>query len=270
MARIALAAALAILAGCAPRLGASAPHADDLAVGAARFRIVYLPEDAPAAREVAEAVEGAVPRLARWGGIVVPVTITIHPTHDAFEQATGQDGLGPLRGWARYRAIELQSPRSWGPRDGGRARLRELVTHELAHCAMYQRAGDDTTWMYREIPRWFTEGLASVTAEQGPRVGGVDRLVEDLAPPAPGAARPDPLDGGPAPYAMRSDAMYRAAHHAFAFLLARYGEPRVRAILDGMAHGRHFPAAFRAAIGIGDAEFAAEFRRYVVWQGWRR
>ena len=44
----------------------------------------------------------------------------------------------------------------------------------------------------------------------------------------------------------------------------------MRAILDRMSRGERFPPAFRAAIGIGDAEFASDFRRYVIWQGWRR
>jgi hypothetical protein len=54
------------------------------------------------------------------------------------------------------------------------------------------------------------------------------------------------------------------------FLLRRYGEDRVREVLRLMGRGQRFPAAFKAAIGITDAEFAADFRRYVVWEGWRR
>jgi hypothetical protein len=63
--------------------------------------------------------------------------------------------------------------------------------------------------------------------------------------------------------------VYGAAHHAVAFLLARYGEEKVHLVVKRMGEGRRFPAAFREALGITDAEFAAEFRRYVVWQGWR-
>jgi hypothetical protein len=42
----------------------------------------------------------------------------------------------------------------------------------------------------------------------------------------------------------------------------------VRAVLDGMGAGLGFASAFRAAIGIEPAVFAAEFRRYVAWRGW--
>jgi hypothetical protein len=282
--REALALVLVLLAGgCALRPAAVEVREEDLAVAGAPVHLEFLGDDAATAREVARAVSAALPRIARWGGLAEPVTITIHPSHASLEEAIGRDGYPWLRAWARYRSIDLQSPRTWGPRDGGRGRLEELVTHELAHCAMYQRAGDASTWMYKGIPRWFTEGLASVTAGQEARHGGIERLYADYARLSPGAAgglspgerdvtpgAGDPLDGSEAVYQGRSEVVYRAAHHAFAFLLARYGEARVRAVLDRMARGQRFPSAFRAAIGIGDAEFAAEFRRYVVWQGWRR
>ncbi|HVI93234.1 MAG TPA: hypothetical protein VM753_04470 [Anaeromyxobacter sp.] len=267
--RNALALAVAVLSGCA-HAPSGPPRAEDVAIGGAHFRLEYLADDAAAARDVARALAEAVARVARWGGLAAEVTVRIQPSHAALERAVGREGYPWLRAWARYRSIDLQSPSSWGPFDGGRARLAELVAHELAHCAMYQRAGDDGTWMYKEIPRWFTEGLASVTAGQERRHGGLGRLYRDygraLAADAPAG---DPLDPSEALYQGRSEEVYRAAHHAFAFLLARYGEARIRAILDRMSRGERFPAAFRGAIGIGDAEFAADFRRYVVWQGWR-
>jgi hypothetical protein len=76
---------------------------------------------------------------------------------------------------------------------------------------------------------------------------------------------PDPL------YQGRSHVVYAAAHHATEFLIRRYGEERVGRILELMGKkGTRFSAAFREAIGIGEAEFASDFRRYVVWEGWRR
>jgi hypothetical protein len=272
--RVALALALAVAWGCA-HVPSGPPRAEELAVAGARFRLEYVAGDAAAARDVAHALELAVPRVARWGGVATVVTVRIHPSHAELERAIGRDGYPWLRAWARFRSIDLQSPSSWGPLGGGRARLAELVAHELAHCAMYQRAGDELTWMHQGIPRWFTEGLASVTAGQEHRHGGIARLYRDHEWRGWGVAAEgdapagDPLDASEALYQERSEEIYRAAHHAFAFLLARYGEARVRAILDRMSRGERFPSAFRAAIGIGDGEFVAEFRRYVVWQGWR-
>jgi hypothetical protein len=75
---------------------------------------------------------------------------------------------------------------------------------------------------------------------------------------------PDPL------YQDQSHVVYGAAHHAAEFLIRRYGEERVQRIVELMGEGKGFPAAFREAIGIGEADFASDFRRYVVWEGWRR
>jgi hypothetical protein len=278
-----LAAALA--AGCTPRFPAPGEaRAQDLTVGAARFHIVYWPEDAAAARQVRRALERAVPRVERWGGLRRPVTVTIHPSHEALEEAVDRPGHAWLHAWARFQTIDLQSPRTWGFFGASERKLEELVLHELTHCAMYQAAGDEVSWMYKEIPRWFSEGLASVTARQGYRYAAVEELWEFYqdarrgsgdGEPGPAGARPvkalpaDPIVEPDALYRDRWHLVYGAAHHAFEFLLARYGEARVLRVLRLMGKGQRFPSAFREAIGLGDAEFAADFRRYVVWQGWR-
>ena len=278
-----------LCAGCALR-----PHVEGepwieevVAISGATVRIQHCRGDLVAAHQVARAVVAAAPRVARFGVLVAPVTITIHPSHEALEAEVRRTGYEWLRAWARYQRIDLQSPRTWGLFGASDREVTELVMHELTHCAMYQLAGNDLTWMYKDIPRWFSEGLASVAAEQGYRRGEVRdlwRFYEDVLPGSgdgvagaragAGVARgpsslgdplvdPDPL------YQDQSQVVYRAAHHAVAFLLARYGEERVHRVVQLMGEGRRFPAAFREAIGIGDAEFASDFRRYVVWQGWR-
>lgn len=276
MLRVALAAALALLAACAPRAPGVGGRARvvDVAAGGARFRIVHGPEDAGAARLVAAALADAAPRAQRFGALAVPVTITLHPSHAALERAASREGYSWLRAWARYETVELQSPRTFGLLGARRPRVAELLAHELAHCAMWQRAGDPQTWTYKGIPRWFTEGLASVAAGQEARHGDLATLARfyDGAADrveAPGAGA-DPLSDSEALYLGRAALVYGAAHHAFAFLVARYGDARVRAVLDGMGAGLGFASAFRAAIGIDPAAFAAEFRRYVAWRGWAR
>ena len=279
--------ACAVLAsGCVPRTGGGDPRSQDLTVGAAKFRIVYWPEDASAATQVRGALEVAAPRIARWGGLRYPVTVTIHPNHDSLEAAVHRQNYDWLRAWARFQTVDIQSPRTWGFFGASQKKLEELVTHELTHCAMYQLAGDELTWMYKEIPRWFAEGVASVTAGQGYRYGGVEELFEFYQEKLPGsgdgvpdrgraaayiAPQPgDPIVDPDPLYQDQSHIVYGAAHHAAEFLVGRYGEGRVLEVMRLMGTGLRFPAAFREAIGITDAEFAADFRRYVVWQGWRR
>ena len=284
MTRSALALALAVaLGGCAARAPAPLSRAADVTVGDARFRVRWTPGDERAARAVIRALEAAAPRVQRWGAFTRPVTITVHPDHAALEAAAARPGYDWLRAWARYDTIELQSPRSWSFFGPSATKLEELVAHELTHCAMYQLGGDELTWMYKEIPRWFSEGLATVTARQGYRFPGAEALWAFYGKRLPGSGFGEPRRGGRPPvfhgdpivdsdpiYQDQSEIVYGAAHLATEFLLRRYGEERVRELLRLMGRGQRFPAAFEAAVGITDAEFAADFRRYVVWQGWRR
>jgi hypothetical protein len=284
--RVAPALLLALCAGCAAASRAPDAHTADVVVGDARFRVTWASGDDGAARAVIRAIEAAAPRIRRWGPLARPVTITVHPDHDALEAAAQRHGYDWLRAWARYDTIEIQSPGSWSLFGPSRRKVEELVTHELTHCAMYQLAGDDLTWMYKEIPRWFSEGLATVTAAQGYRFPGTEELWRFYGKRLPGSGFGEPGRGrtAPAPVALygdpivdsdpiyqeQSEIVYGAAHLAMEFLLRRYGEERVREILRLMGAGARFPSAFKSAIGISDAEFAADFRRYVVWEGWRR
>jgi hypothetical protein len=272
----------ALCAGCAATSRAPEVRTADVVAGDARFRVTWSAGDEGAARDVIRAIEAAAPRVRRWGPLARPVTITVHPDHDALEAASQRHGYDWLRAWARYDTIEIQSPGSWGFFGPSRRKVEELLAHELTHCAMYQQAGDELTWMYKEIPRWFSEGLATVTAGQGYRFPGTEDLWRFYGRRLPGSGFGEPRSSSPAPlygdpivdsdpiYQDQSEIVYGAAHLAMEFLLRRYGEERVREILRLMGAGQRFPAAFKAAIGIGDAEFAADFRRYVVWEGWRR
>jgi hypothetical protein len=278
-----LLAVAAASAACAPRV-AGPPVARErrVEVAGARFHVLYGPEDEASAEAVVRALGPAVARTARWGGLAAPVTIAIHPSHAHLEEAVRRPGFGWLRAWARYGRVDLQSPRTWRLLGASQAEVEELVTHELAHCVMYQQASDEYRWASLREPLWFREGLASVTAGQGYRRGTLEDLwrayaeggAGDPRPDAPGeaggAAGVDPIADAEALYLRRSDLVYDAAHHAFRFLLDRYGEARVRRVLALQSGGAPFEDAFREAFGIGEAAFAADFRRYVTLQGWRR
>jgi hypothetical protein len=236
-------------------------------------------------------VERALPRAQRWGALSAPVVITVHPDHEALEQAVHREGYDWLRAWARYATIDLQSPRTWsgrgwslfGPDQG---EIDELVLHELTHCVMYQVAASDWSWPFKEIPLWFREGMASFTARQAYRWKTVEDLWRFYAAPLPGsggavaeararARAPSVRRGGdpltdPEPlYQGESHIVYGTAHLAFQFLVDRYGIDAVRRLLARMGEGHLFASAFERAVGIPAREFEIEFRRYVVWGGWR-
>src|SRR6266496_2406039 len=271
---------------CAPRVSEGEPsRSQTVVIDDVQIRIQYLAEDEGAARDVAEALAEAVPRAQRWGALRVPVTIVLHPSHEALEAAVHREGYDWLRAWARYASIDVQSPRTWslfGP-DG--QQIQELLAHELTHCVMYQAAATEWSWSYKSIPLWFREGMASVTAEQGYRRSGPEPVWRFYAAASTGAGAGDGTGGSggrtprrvsgdplsdPDPlYQSEADLVYGTAHLAFQFLASRYGEERVQKVLASMSVGHLFPDAFGSAIGIPVEEFEADFRRYIAWHGWR-
>jgi hypothetical protein len=130
---------------------------------------------------------------------------------------------------------------------------------------MYQAIATPSTWADREVPVWFQEGMASVTA--GDRRSGAQELrrfyLEATGAPAAG----DPLTAPEPLFRSRSDVVYGAADGAFRFLLERYGEARIRRLLAGMGQGDAFGAAFEGAMGLPVQAFERDFRHYVVWRG---
>ncbi len=249
-----------------PALSASdLPRTRRFEEGSATFRIEYLPIDAEAAADVEEALRAAARQVTRWAGFEAPIVVRLYPTHDALEEAVGRIDYPWLRAWARYDEIFLQSPRTYGPFEGGRRNLTELLTHELTHCLMYQQAGSRANWLWRDrqIPIWFREGMASWTARQGHRRMSEARLAAWVE-----ANRMDPIREAERLYQREADAVYSAAHWAFTFLMDRYGAEAVRRLLASLEGGTSFDSAFQAAVGLPRRDFETEFLRYRRWEGW--
>lgn len=229
------------------------------------FELVFSAEDGSTAARVREALQNATPKLQKWGGLKEPVRIQLLPTHAHLEKAVNKPGYPWLRAWGRYDEIFLQSPRTWSVFGASQESIDELMVHELTHCLMYQRASDRLGWTRKEIPLWFREGLASYTAEQAYRwmtLEGLARALERLP-------NEDPLREPEHLYRQRNPLVYGAAHHAVAFLIGRYGEASINALLTTLSQGATFPEAFESVMGISSDRFLDEFRRYLRWRGFR-
>jgi len=255
-------AALLLVPLCACAHLAPLDRADSLRMPSGQFVVRYAPRDAAAAGQVELAAARAAPRLLKWGRFEAPVTIFVEPGHEALEAAVDRGGYGWLRAWARYRRVWVQSPRTWSVLGAQQATVDELLLHELTHCLMYQLAGTRDDWMYKGIPLWFREGMASFTAEQGYRRGTLEELRRFER-----THGDDPLADAEALYQSQSEVVYAAAHQAFVFLVERYGVEKVRALLAGMRGGLSFDAAFPQAIGIGRRAFERDFTNYVRLRG---
>ncbi len=256
---------LLLASGCAVSRGAV--HTERVRAGGAVLELAVEAGAASDAGDVRDALRHALDEVTRrWGPLRAPARLEVLADHEALEEAVGKRGFPWLRAWARYDVVYLQAPSSWGLLGGTGGALRELLAHELTHVAMYQRGADAGTWQRKRIPLWFREGMASVTANQGPRRPGLRELARwmERHPDA------DPVLASDELYRTESAAVYAAAHHAFAFLEARYGAAAVGRVLDRMREAQHrFPQAFEEVIGIPLEAFEAEFRRFVRWEGWR-
>jgi len=271
--------AAALVAGCLPRLGGEGWRTEELIVDGQRFAIVHGPGDADTAALVAEALREGLGRVRRFAALRAPVTVTIHASHEGLQGVVGTEDRPWLRAWARWGSIDLQSPHSWsGFADP--ERVRELVMHELTHCAMYQAAGSEWFWGVKGIPFWFAEGMAIAVAEPDRRRLGPREVAQFYATAdeasrlrrAPGASLPggDPLSRPEPLLTDRSDVAYGAARLAFEFLVDRYGDDRVRELLRRMDDGHRFEGVFGEVVGLEPEAFLSDFRRYLAWGGWER
>lgn len=223
--------------------GPGAIQSESLRVGAVSVELHFSQDDAAAAEQVKRVLPRALLAAERWGRLDEPVSVTIHPSHEGLEAAALRPGQPWMRGWARRGSVDLQSPRTWSRGRASDDALGQILAHEFTHCVVFQAAG--RTWESEAIPGWFQEGIATVTAgERHPR-GGVRMR------PVAGAAHPAGPD-------------YDLADSAFRYLLARYGEERVRSLLVRLGEGRGFPLAFRDALGVELMQFEAELRAFLA------
>ena len=255
------------LAGCAASRArvTEADLTETLDAPGGQYHIRYAPSQAADAARIQRAVDAALPRLAQWGSLREPVTLQVLPDHASLESAVRQHGYAWLRAWSRYDEVFLQAPSSWGLANGTQAQLDELLLHELTHSLMYQLAADRLGWSRKQIPLWFREGMASYTAEQGYRWVSLEEVARhlDRDPGSDPMRRPEPL------YRDDSNLVYGMAHHAFTFLVRRYGVEAIQGLLREMKAGLEFPAAFTASLGLTPDAFARDFTRYVRLRGFR-
>ncbi|RKH73611.1 hypothetical protein [Corallococcus aberystwythensis] len=261
----ALLATTALLSACASVPKQSVNPTATLTLPGGEFLFAHATKDAPAAEMIRRAVENAGPRLARWGAFQEPVTLVIHPNHAALERAAHRSGYDFLRAWARYEQVEVQSPRTWTSNGATQKQVDELLLHELTHSLMWQASATVSDWTKKGIPLWFSEGMASYTAGQGYRVPSL----EDLSRFLHDYPQADPLARAESLYETENATVYGAAHHAFTFLMERYGETRVRGVLTAMRRGQDFTGGFQEAIGLPVDAFLRDFRRYVFLRGFK-
>lgn len=204
--------------------------------------VVRGDQDPEVRNQVLRLLDDAVRGASRFGALPGAVVLTVHATHADLERATGRTGVPWMRAWARRGAVDVQSPRTWSRGRASDRALLQVLTHELTHCVLFQAAGRDGR--ARDIPLWFTEGMASVSAGERHAVARVEAVRE----PGP-VLRSDPATA------------YGTADRAFRELLHLAGEDSARVVVALLGAGRDFPSAFEGAVGISLARFEAGVER---------
>lgn len=243
-------AALLLAACAAPRLHVR--HVED---GPTPIRVVYDDATRWDAELVAALAPAALTRAAAWGRPVVPLILRLYADHAAFEEGIHFREVPWLRAWATYDTIHLQAPSSWGGQSV-REHTERLLTHEMTHVVMYQRAGTREDWYRKPLPLWFREGMALVTA--GPDDAYPVERLRAWYLQADFAA--DPFEDGEALLRTHPREVYALSYLAFADLQARTGHAALATLLDQVRAGAGFQEAFRHAAGEGYAEWTASWR----------
>lgn len=205
-----------------------------------RFRIVYTPRAAGAARPLGDELERARDDVARalggdWPGVP---EVRVGNGREEFE-ALALPGGAPAR-WAVAQAypernIILVEARSLVTAEG-----QEILRHELAHVALGQ--------LGRGWPRWFHEGLAM-------HVAGEHRITWPRTNPLFRAAQGErllPLDqltSAWPDHAVEAELAYAESADFVATLAARHGTAKLRAVIDAVQGGEPFELAFAKVLG---------------------
>jgi hypothetical protein len=227
------------------------PLAEEVRGPGLLFRLTYQSIDAAEVQRLRQDLLLAAPRVARWGAFRQGVTIRVYPDHASLEAALDRPGYPWLRAWSLHDEVMLQSPRTWA--QGDEREVADLLAHELTHALMFQLMahGDEWSADANPPPVWFREGMASVTADQGWRLLRSDALARWRAQ----HPRLDLLNPAPETYRTEKEAVYSAAHYAFAALLRETGDEGVRRILRGVSEGQSFAESFQRSTGRTLASF---------------
>lgn len=212
----------------------------------------------PGAERHAERLQKYVPNMwpaaARWLGMPLRGTprFIFVENHERMQEIAGPS----VREWAI--AVALSDDRIVFRLDRidhtPAARLELVADHELVHQLLNHLGGT-------RLPRWFEEGLCVTYA--GIPFLDMDSSLELAAAAGalPSFEDTDAMFSGGASEAAKA---YAIGHRAVKALIARRGEAAMRRILEQVAQGVAFDAAFLASTGTSLAEFEDQWRRAVT------
>lgn len=148
------------------------------------------------------------------------------------------------------------------PFTGSYEDLRHVVVHELTHAFMFDLlySGSAAELIARQsffsVPLWFGEGMAeyfSLGMESNAEMFLRDGSIAGYLPPLQYA-------GG--------YLVYKQGQSAITYFVNRYGEQRLRDLLQRIRQMRNFDRAFRRSVGISVEKFDQQWREWVRKRYW--
>ena len=187
------------------------------------------------------------------------VPIILYGSHNDFSQTNVTSELiDPSTGGF----TEVLRNRVVIPFTGSYEDLRHVVVHELTHAFMFDMiyGGSATQLIARQtffqVPLWFAEGLAeyySLGMEPGAEMILRDGVIEGYLPPLE-------YSGG--------YIVYKQGQSALAYLVDRFGEDRLRDVLNRIRLARNFDRAFQRSTGLSVSKFDEQWREWMKKKYW--
>ncbi|MEP6992859.1 MAG: hypothetical protein ABJA80_18120 [bacterium] len=216
-------------------------------LNAGRFTVVYFPKDDVMARALlrAAAANDSFPWLPRPSQRVL---IAIAPDAVRFRSWVGPGApeWGAAIAFPESRRIVMH-----GRSDAGEAGdPLEVLRHELAHLALYERLGN-------RPPRWFDEGYASVAAREWRRD---DVLAANVALALKGTPSLDELDAGFRGGAVAAQSAYALSYRAVTELASLDPQRGLTLFFKYWGDGDTLDGAVRKAFGVTLSGFEKQYQ----------
>ncbi|MGH7741405.1 MAG: peptidase MA family metallohydrolase, partial [Candidatus Eiseniibacteriota bacterium] len=230
-------------------------------ISSEHFDVYFYPGEDSLSLRVLDLAEKAHVMLSQRMGHTLEhrVPIILYGSHNDFAQTNVTPELidGSTGGFT-----EVLHNRVVIPFTGSYEDLRHVLTHELTHAVMFDKlyGGSAASLIARQgfyqIPLWFAEGMAeymSLGTESNELMFLRDGTLEGYLPPLE-------YSGG--------YIVYKQGQSAITYLVNRFGEDRLKDILERSRQMHNFDAAFQRSTGTTVAKFDEQWHDWLKKQFW--
>lgn len=216
------------------------------------------PDEAPVMREyVPQLARRALDDLsARWNFTPAgPILVEMFPVHDDFAvRNVGLPGLIGALGACFGRVVTMDSPRARPP---GSFNWGETLWHEIAHVITLQLSK-------QRVPRWLTEGISVYEERRARPEWGRDTEIPFARALDRGQVLPiRDLNAGFTNPELIGLSYYQASL-LVEHLMARFGQPAVRRLVQAYADSKDNETTIRAALGVELDDLQKTFDAYLA------